>query len=86
MRGITKGQKKIGEYNMSIILIMIMVSCMNTNVKMYQMVHFKCVQFVCELYLNIYIYLLSISYILFISIHIVTSTFISCTYGNVKSH
>lgn len=64
-----KGKRKLGMINMSSILIVIVFSCMGTDVKSYQMVHFKCVQFIiCQLYLNkeIYLYLLFFTFNIYI--------------------
>lgn len=41
-----KGKRKFGMLDLSVILIVIIVSYMYTNVKTYQMVYFKCVQFI----------------------------------------
>lgn len=54
-KGISKGHKKylVGEISIFIILIVMMGSWVYTYVKIYQIVHFKCVQFlVCQLYLK----------------------------------
>lgn len=54
-KGISKGHKKylVGVINIFTILIVVMGSWVYTYVKIYQIVHLKCVQFiVCQSYLN----------------------------------